>query len=77
MQSFTSCVQAVRGVCFLTTSPTGKLFTIISAAWRKDGTWQQIHERLRLWVRVSQNREPSPSEAIIDSQSLETANFGV
>jgi putative transposase len=19
--------------------------------WRKDGTWQQIHERLRLWVR--------------------------
>ncbi len=23
--------------------------------WRKDGTWQQIHERLRLWVRVSQN----------------------
>ena len=19
--------------------------------WRKDGTWQKIHERLRLWVR--------------------------
>ncbi|WP_442941757.1 IS5 family transposase [Nostoc sp.] len=41
--------------------------------WRQDATWQQIHERLRLWVRVSQNREPSPSEAIMDSQSVETA----
>jgi len=44
--------------------------------WRKDGTWQEIHERLRLWVRVSQDREPSPSEAIMDSQTVETANFG-
>lgn len=43
--------------------------------WRKDGTWQQIHERLRLWVRVSQNREPSPSEVIMDSQSVETATM--
>jgi putative transposase len=44
-------------------------------AWRKDGTWQMIHERLRLWVRVSQNREPSPSEAIMDSQTVETATM--
>ncbi len=43
--------------------------------WRKDGTWQRIHERLRLWVRVSQDREPSPSEAIMDSQSVETATM--
>ncbi|BAY50481.1 transposase (plasmid) [Scytonema sp. HK-05] len=43
--------------------------------WRKDGTWQQIHERLRLWVRVSQNREASPSEVIMDSQSVETATM--
>lgn len=43
--------------------------------WRKDGTWQQIHERLRLWVRVSQNREPSPSEAIMDSQTVETGTM--
>ena len=35
-----------------------------------------ITERLRLWVRVSQNREPSPSEAIMDSQSVETATMG-
>ena len=43
--------------------------------WRIDGTWQEIHERLRLWVRVSQNREPSPSEAIMDSQTVETATM--
>jgi len=43
--------------------------------WRKDGTWQQIHERLRQWVRVSQNREPSPTEAILDSQTVETASM--
>lgn len=43
--------------------------------WRKDGTWQEIHERLRLWVRVNQNREASPSEAIMDSQSVETATM--
>jgi len=30
---------------------------------------------LRLWVPVSQNRESSPSEAIIDSQSVETATM--
>lgn len=43
--------------------------------WRKDGTWQQIHERLRLWVRVCCDREPSPSEAIMDSQTVETATM--
>jgi transposase len=43
--------------------------------WRQDGTWQQIHERLRLWVRVSQNREPSPSQAIMDSQTVETGTM--
>jgi len=43
--------------------------------WRIDGTWQKIHERLREWVRVSQNREPSPTEAIMDSQTVETATM--
>ncbi len=43
--------------------------------WRIDGTWLKIHERLRLWVRVIQNREPSPSEAIMDSQTVETATM--
>lgn len=42
-------------------------------SWRKDGTWLQIHDRLREWTRIEQNRHPSPSEAIIDSQSVKSA----
>jgi putative transposase len=43
--------------------------------WRKDGTWVAIHDRLRAWTRVSNERELSPSEAIVDSQSVETATM--
>jgi putative transposase len=41
--------------------------------WRLDGTWVQIHDHLREWVRLDSEREPSPSEAIVDSQSVKTA----
>lgn len=41
--------------------------------WRKDGTWLKIHDSLRQWTRIEQERHPSPSEAIIDSQSVKTA----
>lgn len=34
-----------------------------------------IHERLRLWVRVEREREPLPSKAIMDSQTVETATI--
>lgn len=41
--------------------------------WRLDGTWVMIHDRLREWTRVANDREPSPSEAIVDSQSVKSA----
>lgn len=41
--------------------------------WRLDGTWVQIHARLREWTRVAHARCPSPSEAIVDSQSVKSA----
>jgi putative transposase len=41
--------------------------------WQKDGTWVSIHDRLRDWVRVDTERATSPSEAIIDSQSVKSA----
>lgn len=34
-----------------------------------------IHDRLRAWTRVVNEREPSPSAAIVDSQSVETATM--
>lgn len=41
--------------------------------WRIDGTWIEIHDHLREWVRVDEERSASPSEAVIDSQSVKTA----
>lgn len=41
--------------------------------WRIDGTWQRINHQLHQWVRVSENREASPSAAMLDSQSVKTA----
>ena len=41
--------------------------------WRLDGTWVQIHDHLYQWVRLDNERELSPSEAIVDSQSVKTA----
>lgn len=41
--------------------------------WRDDGSWKRIHDHLVLWVRVSENRDPSPSAASLDSQSVPTA----
>jgi putative transposase len=41
-------------------------------AWRLQGTWQQIHDALHIRVRQAAGREPTPSAAIIDSQSVQT-----
>jgi len=41
--------------------------------WRKDGTWVQIHDQLREWTRIEQERHHSPSEAIIDCHCVKTA----
>src|SRR6476661_208259 len=42
-------------------------------AWRLDGTWVEINHQLHQWVRVIEERDRSPSAAILDSQSVKTA----
>ena len=45
-------------------------------AWRKDGTWTRIHDTLREMVRVKAGKDPQPSAAIMDSQSVKTTEQG-
>lgn len=60
---------------YLVTSPTGRLFTLIFnfRNLRKDGTWVKMHDRLWEWMRVANDLQPSPSEAIVDIQSMKSA----
>lgn len=44
--------------------------------WRQDGTLEAIHTALREQLRVSLGRESTPSAAILDSQSVKTAEKG-
>ncbi len=44
--------------------------------WRRDGTLQKLHDALRRQVPVQEGRKPSPSAAIIDSQSVKTVEKG-
>jgi putative transposase len=41
-------------------------------SWRLDGSWERMHSALLKRVRVRLKRDPQPSAAIVDSQSVKT-----
>jgi putative transposase len=42
-------------------------------AWQADGTWQRLVDALRRKVRTALGRRPTPSAAVIDTQSVKTS----
>ena len=52
--------------------PKSTVFEYFSA-WRKSGLWEKLNESLRVKVRVAAGHKPSPTAAILDSQSVKGA----
>jgi putative transposase len=44
--------------------------------WRLDGTWERLNGELRERVRIAAGRQPQPSAAVLDSQSVKTTSVG-
>ena len=42
------------------------------AQWKRDGTIEKIHDKLRKIIRITENKKPEPTAGSIDSQSNKT-----
>ena len=45
-------------------------------AWAGDGTWDRVHDGLRALVRIAAGRNPDPSAAVLDAQSVKSSEGG-
>ena len=44
--------------------------------WAADGTWDAVHGRLRDLARAAAGKDPAPSAAVLDAQSVKTSEGG-
>lgn len=57
--------------------PKWKTVYTVFWRWRKAGVWKQIHDALRELVRRAAGKRRQPTAAILDSQSIRTAEGGL
>lgn len=68
----TGCQWRMLPKCFPNWSTVYGVFR----RWRNDGTWQRVHDALREKVRRAAGKKSTPTVAVVDSQSIRTAEGG-
>lgn len=57
--------------------PSWKTVYTVFWRWRRDGVWKRVHDALREKVRRASDKKSTPTAAILDSQSIRTAEGGI